>query len=560
MKQVTLHHYFESTHKPRISTSRLSFLDLPYDVRYYVYVLAGLVRDCSIDLNSDPAVKDEDRLGCFKHPKRIDYGDVGAFKCFNRSKVAMEEEEWMMAARDCSCEPLPYRLLYVSRVISAEVLSILYSENKFRICRTKPKGLLYLQRLGPKALASVSSLCVSLNAYRCFKDNEDLLEPRHVYDNCIDHPVSRHDKSSSRISRDDRSVISEWSRLCGYIGAHISQSQMRLTLLCDTVNYKMAKEVVKPLLGLPTLKDCSIRLGQRPCHKRRRLAELTIARVTGRTTDYLETVFRFTDLPEEIQQHILGYTDLIAPGELLWDSVSGLAPSIYCDSYSEAPEVCCCPLKHAAFTAKCRCWRMPYEKFQVSHKMREDAIRIFYSSNHFVIQASGSTHAYSTRIPSHVGPSQFLPRFPQRAFGYLRSIRWLFPTDFGTSLCPDENLFQDWLDTIDIIAHSTDVSRLRLTLDMANDMHSTLYAYWSGFLNNTSEAAMWGVYQRLTEPMIALKGLQDLFVHLAWPLGDLKQDLRDQQERILERRVMGEHYDSASRGKVSTWSWEDGSL
>jgi len=84
---------------------------------------------------------------------------------------------------------------------------------------------------------------------------------------------------------------------------------------------------------------------------------------------------------------------------------------------------------------------MPYEKFQVSHKMREDAIRVFYSSNHFVIRASGSSHVYSTKTPPHVGPSQFLPRFPQHAFRYLRSIRWLFPDEYGTFLCPGENLF-----------------------------------------------------------------------------------------------------------------------
>lgn len=92
---------------------------------------------------------------------------------------------------------------------------------------------------------------------------------------------------------------------------------------------------------------------------------------------------------------------------------------------------------------------------------------------------------------------------------------------------------------------------------MASNVDGTRYSYSHGVLGNISEAAMWGVYQRLTEPMIALKGLQDLFIHLAWPLDYRKDDHRDQQERILERRVMGEHYDSASRGKVPTWSRGD---
>ena len=558
MKQVSLHNYFESTHKPQLPTSKLSFLDLPYNVRHRVYVLVGLVRSCSIDLNSDPAVKNEDRLGCFNHPERIDYNDVGAFKCFNRNKVFREAKGGKMAAVDCWCKPLPYRLLYVSRVISAEVLSILYSENKFRVCRTKPEGLLPLQRLGPKPLASMTSLCVGLDACRCFKVPRTSAGSRRIRNECIAHPASGQDGPLGKISRYDRSVISEWRRLCGYIARHIPQSQLKLTVLCDTADYETAEEVVKPLLGLPTLQDCSIRLGQRPSHKLRRLAELTIARVTGRPTDYLEFIFRFTDLPEEIRLQILGYTDLVAPHDLQWDSVYGLAPFIYCESCSEVSEACCCPVIHAAFTAQCGCWRMPIEKFQVSRKMREDAIRIFYSRNHFVIQANGSSHLRPTAMPSPIKPSQFFPAFPRLAFRYLRSIKWLFPAYFDSYLVPGDNQFQDWEDTIQLISNTTSVSRLSLTIDMSSHVRDLLFAYAHGVLGPVSDATMWDVHQRIIAPLIALKGLQDLFVHLAWPLDHLKHDLRDQQERILEKRVMGEHYDSTSRGKLFTWSREHG--
>lgn len=558
MEQVTLHRYFNSTHKPQPPTSRLSFLDLPYHVRERVYILAGLVRECSIDLNSDPAFRDEDRIGNLTRPKRVDDSDAGAFKCFTRNRMTPDKMRRIMPVVDCPCEPLPYRLLYVSRVISAEVLSILYSRNKFRVCRTRPGGLRPLQRLGSKALASMRSLCVGLSACPCHKNSDAYVVTMNVLKRCICDLESRQDGPLGRVSAYDRSVISEWSRLCGYIGAHIAQSQMRLTLLCDTVDYETAEEVVKPLLGLPTLKDCSIRLGRRPCHKLRRLAELTIARVTGRATDHLESVFRFTDLPEEIQEHILGFTDLVAPQDVQWESLHGLASSIYCDSCSEVSEACCCPVTHAAFTTACGCWRMPYEKFQVSHKMREDAIRIFYSKNHFVVHTLDCPDLDDALNPLHAAPPRFLPPFPLHGFRYLRSLQWVFPRFYGTRLCHGENLLQDWLDTIDCMVRRVDVSKLILTIDMTSDLPILLFASANGLVNTTSEASMWSLYQQIIEPMIAFKGLQDLFVHLAWPLDHHKHDLRVHQERVLERRVMGEHYDSSARGKVSAWGREHG--
>jgi hypothetical protein len=52
----------------------------------------------------------------------------------------------------------------------------------------------------------------------------------------------------------------------------------------------------------------------------------------------------------------------------------------------------------------------------------------------------------------------------------------------------------------------------------------------------------------------ALKSLRNLFIHLNWPLGPThtsKVVSRDQQEMELERLVMGQEYDSVSRGKFT---------
>ena len=52
----------------------------------------------------------------------------------------------------CSCTPLPISLLYVSRIISDEVSSILYSQNKFTISQSDSWGLQPLRNLSSKAL------------------------------------------------------------------------------------------------------------------------------------------------------------------------------------------------------------------------------------------------------------------------------------------------------------------------------------------------------------------------------------------------------------------------
>ena len=570
MKQATLHRYFDSTYNP-ISTSRLSFLDLPYDIRHHVYDLAGLIRPCPIDLNSDSAVRDEDRLAFFDRSKRVDYNDVGAFKCFNRNKIfraggsrnnasfdAVDDFGVLCipSPRACTCEPLPYRLLYVSRVISDEVSSILYAENKFIICRHNPRGLFPLQRLGPKALASIGDLCVGLNVCPCTGDHPAWAADRYC-EACNSPPPGRSNKPLGSILRRERLIISEWSGLINRIATHSLRSHLELVLICDVADYETAEEVVKPLLMMPTLKDCSIRLAQRPDHQLRRLAETTIARLTGRSMEHLNSAFRFPNLPEEIQQQILGYTDLVAPCPLVWFPEPGLVSSSCCWHCMEGSESSCCPIIHAAFTAKCNCWRLPFEKFQVNRKMRGDAIRIFYSRNHFVIRAYRRHRAYCVMTPSQGSPSQSFPRFPRLAFRHLRSIQWVFPT-FDVSSSPlSEDHLRDWSDTIELIAHTTDISRLSLTVDMASDIRDLHIAYSYGLVPNTSDSIMWAMYLRILEPMVLLKGLKDLFVHLGWPLGHGTRDLRDQQERELERRVMGEHYDSSSRGKLSTESLKD---
>jgi hypothetical protein len=76
--------------------------------------------------------------------------------------------------------------------------------------------------------------------------------------------------------------------------------------------------------------------------------------------------------------------------------------------------------------------------------------------------------------------------------------------------------------------------------------------YWSKgqIPGSNTEKAMWKMYERIVDPMIELRGLKNRFIHLSWPMVPDMQEVRDEWAQTLERRVMGEHYNSISRGKI----------
>ena len=120
---------------------------------------------------------------------------------------------------------------------------------------------------------------------------------------------------------------------------------------------------------------------------------------------------------------------------------------------------------------------------------------------------------------------------------------------------PGEEGAMDWLETIHLLNQNADLSKLDISIDMSiqrqlGDNSCIRVPYKKNLmtmhLSDRYELEMWTAYQQVIAPMIQLKGLKNLFVHLSWPRND---DLRDLQERELENTVMGEGYDSGKRGK-----------
>lgn len=551
MPQSTLHRYFHVLAQPSSSVSGPSFLDLPYDIRHRVYVRAGLVRSCPIDLNREGEGKSnsDDQMFALQDSRG---------RCYSSNqRFLSRSSKWNEDDIDCVCQPLPIQLLYVSRAISKECSRVLYSENNFKICRSRYGGFLPLYHMTGLTLNTITSLSIRLNACSCRprRQHQDQ-RPFDHHQTCKGGARGR-DKPLASISRNDKSVMRDWKSVCARISSNIQPFHLRLFVICDTTNYGVATEVVEPLAKMPTLRGCSIRLGQSPNHELRRLAQATVYQVTGKFDDISISRPRSADVPIEIQQEILGHTDLIAPQILQWESTRRLRVISCCRKCTDVPEACCCSLRHAAFSEICTCWKVPTDLFLISPSLHKAATRIFYQGNSFAILPAGDFMLPDTPPPL----LEFLMSLPPHALHHLRSIQCVFPalsTDFFSR---GTKAHSHWLETMTFISNNLQLSKLSLTLDMSTDRGPTSdTAYMS--LQEVSDMvdAMWVMYQRIVEALIgtAMNGaLKNLYIKLSWPQDDVERHVRDTRETILERRIMGEKYDAVSNGKFDR-DWNGG--
>ena len=357
MSQRTLFDYFTSA--PRPSIVGLSFLNLPYHIRHHIYILAGLVRFCPIDMNLESTDKENLR------------SSHGRGKCYYPARLFYHDKphEWYEEDFDCRCPARPHQLLCVCRSISEECIRVLYSENMFKICRSRYRALSPLFNLRSKTTGWLTSLCIRLNTCSCFPGHNHKPQSRHGSEEqtkaCQCHWTCKgglqgRDKPLKGLSRNDKSVISDWKTLCRRMSKTIQPSCLRLALICDTADYIVALNIIEPLLDLNPLQACSIRLGQAPCHALRRLAENTVNQVTsnavvGNVRSQLPVSHHRTQLVGEIIQQILIHTDLIAPHILQWSPKHHIMTFDYYRRCSDSSEVVCYPLQHAAFSRSCRC-------------------------------------------------------------------------------------------------------------------------------------------------------------------------------------------------------------
>ena len=159
---------------------------------------------------------------------------------------------------NCDSVNPPHSLLYISKSIGNEVASIFWTENTFSVCRNEIGGLSVLKSIPKSRLATITSLVVRLNCCGscCNCENPACRDWSHpICESAFCDPLQREDT-------DFELMLGKWRSFCQYLAPRITPKQLQLYVICDSADVATAEEIVKPLLLLPLLKECSIRLGR----------------------------------------------------------------------------------------------------------------------------------------------------------------------------------------------------------------------------------------------------------------------------------------------------------
>lgn len=285
--------------------------------------------------------------------------------------------------------------------------------------------------------------------------------------------------------------------------------------------------------------------------------------------------FPFFDLPVELQQNILGFTDLVAPFQIRWTAkfrYSHLEKTQQQVLYNESSK------KYRVWfpTPGCDCWRIPSNLFLVSRTFGQLATEIFFSQNHFVL----STYYESEKE----GPRFFhnlLASWSKPGLRYIRSLEfqldhpwdaeeegglldWKQYRDIGSTgytqsnVAPGEEIDPDWIGLIDFISENMVVSKLKLAINFGEDEFEDIKRDSEIFRERHRDDC-----RQLVNNLRKLQELRGFHLYMSlylfWCACDRDDEnhphkcgesaKRMEEEAILEKQLMGSEYDSIKDGK-----------
>jgi hypothetical protein len=171
--------------------------------------------------------------------------------------------------------------------------------------------------LDPICLQLMTSLSVRLNITECCVKGISGYDFRlECHSSCRRRGWER--PLEATVHTDGASATQEWKQLCNYLAIHILPDRLKISVICATDNDATAKIVTAPMLRLPVLKECAIRLGNKHNKDFSFLAKETAMNATQKSIRHCPSIFRFIDLPTEIQIRILEFTDIVTPYDIGW--------------------------------------------------------------------------------------------------------------------------------------------------------------------------------------------------------------------------------------------------
>ena len=556
------------------STSSSPFLRLPPAIRCQIYLQSGVCTGQIIDLSLRA---------------RVLYGSAGTVRY-----LRLERRDF-------------YTLLFLCRTIYAELSHIIYSENSIIVQHSsREDGFQNVRNLTTVSTSALRSLTVHLNGalcclYGCCGRSMDTYR--------IPCPNRGRKDSLVNAVPIDQKVLEDWLRTMEYITANVKPFSLELYLISDVLDHETALQIVHPIIKFAKFKRCVIRL----CHDRdpalERLAEATAIRAIGgqQPPDFNPPHLSFLDLPREIRNQVLQYTDLITPmKEVMWNPKDGYSVCYCISTWDEEAEGffgttsaishsfkfrncwatsrlgCFCRRFHAVSSSSpmCHCWSPPTSLFLVCHDILDAARMLFFSNNRFIITSSNGPTAIAETTPERLEASVFLTDIvPFSSLHWLRSVELVFPPFEDDYLRATEPAYSDWLQTIDYIKNQLNTPIMDLHMHMA-DPETYAGTVVEGRIyrpNLTKEQSkkVIAMYVRLLNTFTPLFRFKGFTMHLALPWawdqsgyhrpersGELLaayEQKRVRMQEIFGRKFLGEKSDPVSRdsNRESNSQWEE---
>lgn len=346
-----------------------------------------------------------------------------------------------------------------------------------------------------------------------------------------------------------------WKSMIDRLETSQSSSELKLRVVCDVLDAETAEIVLGPLRGL-RLPRLELRLNSICNRELAGAARRAVLEVTGHMPAASKP-FRFLDLPTELRQHILSFTDLVTPfWEAQWDEFFYYQIEADPNRGRKRHQDFC--NKEGSIYPPCICFHSPLSMFLVCRKMLQDARQVFYANNRIIIMSE-----MIAPVGQPTGPR--VERFEAAAFldkgvrceslGNLNDMEIMFSPRLYSHLGIDHAILLDWNNAIQHAA--SHVKNLSLTLIMGTESSPGRDAIDFKDTLEESHEAIFGLYEQIVSPLQVLRNqLKDFFVQVGSPFTtdaldyERMEPLMEEQEQALERLVMGSDYDSVARGKL----------
>ncbi|KAI0846176.1 hypothetical protein F5Y00DRAFT_244698 [Daldinia vernicosa] len=551
----------------RTCTHNRTFLDLPASVRRRIYDYAGLISGRSVYIHS------------LKQPHED-------FEGVNHARKRFESDP----CTECDELHFTFHLLQTCKAVYTEVSAIVYSENDLVVPDGAVEdGLRILGNITPSACSKLTNLYVHLSMTGGYCPGGYIRDSRKT------EPIRK-------------SRIAAWQKTAKHILTHSSPQKLRLHFICDLKSQiSIVSDVLAPFHDSPgSIKDCALRLNRKKYkydkdnHNNKykhdkdnhgkddlySMARQAAIIVSASPSTRLDQPFRFLDLPQDLQQSILKYTDLITPtNEVRWNPQRGFYfeypiehgtayhGRFICADYHHNLG-CFCMSEHCVYSSRCRCWRPPQALFLVSRAMYESSRAVFYTYNRIIIIPimgiwQGRSH-FLAGFETYIFVTKVLNPDTLSYLRYLELVCAPFETRDSSS-SSDHVPYCHWLDSVDSLRTHANLPVLTIAIYMTRFEPDTYRidegsrkrvinkAFGEGnFILDNNEDLTLNTYVDILLPFRSLTCIGRFFVFFEWA-GRYWKDEENQREinyrlseveRWLEQEVMGSEYDSRALGKA----------